>query len=133
MANCTKCGTQYEDGAKFCPSCGAPSGAPAAASNAKLYCILAYITPLWLIGLLVKPDNENPQVRFHVNQGILVTLLYVALGIISTILAVPLFFLFWLWPILYILVAVINILGLINAIQGNDKRLPIIGNIDIIK
>ncbi len=29
MAFCGKCGTEYEEGAKFCPSCGAPTEIPA--------------------------------------------------------------------------------------------------------
>ncbi len=28
MAFCGKCGTEYEEGAKFCPSCGAPTEIP---------------------------------------------------------------------------------------------------------
>ena len=34
MAFCTKCGKQLEDGTRFCPGCGAPQNAPAAAPAA---------------------------------------------------------------------------------------------------
>ena len=38
--------------------------------NAKLYGILAYIGILWLVGMFVQPEKDDPFVRFHVNQGI---------------------------------------------------------------
>ena len=33
---------------------------------------------LWLVGLLV--DKNNSKMRFHVNQGVLLTIVYVAVG-----------------------------------------------------
>lgn len=42
MPYCTNCGAQYDDGAKFCPTCGATTG-EAAQSNAQQNA--AYTTP----------------------------------------------------------------------------------------
>ena len=39
-------------------------------SNAKLFSILAYISLLWLLGLLISPEKTSPFVRSHVNNGI---------------------------------------------------------------
>lgn len=42
MPYCTNCGAQYDDGAKFCPTCGATTG-ETAQSNAQQNA--AYTTP----------------------------------------------------------------------------------------
>ena len=40
-------------------------------SNQILYCVLSYIYVLWIVGLLAEKDN--PTVKFHVNQGIILS------------------------------------------------------------
>lgn len=95
--------------------------------NKKVYCILAYIGILWLVGLIQM--KEDPDVKFHVNQGIVLSIAGVVLGIIA---AIPV--LGWiLAPIGGIVILVFVILGIIAANKGEQKELPLIGKIRILK
>ena len=53
-----------------------------AEKNVKLYSILAYIGILWIVGLLVK-EKDNKTVKFHVGQGMLLTILSIAISVIN--------------------------------------------------
>ena len=55
-------------------------------SNEKVYNVLAYIGILFIVGLIA--DSQNPKVRFHVNQGLVLFLAEVILGIVCSIIAV---------------------------------------------
>lgn len=87
--------------------------------------ILAYI--IFFIPLLAAKDS--PYARFHANQGLILFLGYVICSIL------------WLIPILgwiaapigYLAVTVFSVMGLINAIGGKAKNLPIIGKMKIFK
>lgn len=81
--------------------------------NTKLYSILAYIGILFLVGLLA--DKENPVVRFHVNQGLILFLANLILWCVFPV---------WI---------VFMVLGIMNAAKGEMKPLPLIGGIKIIK
>lgn len=152
MKYCSHCGAPLSDEASFCTACGqkqsAPTGAQknagatGATENAKVLCVLSYIPFLWLIGLLVRPDNENPTVRFHVGQGIILTIatavISVAISLVSAILGL---ILGWTWGGLVFRGVVIGLLttaasvldiywmvqGIINACRGQNTELPIIG------
>ena len=92
-------------------------------SNAKLFSILAYISVLWLLGLLISPEKTSPFVRSHVNNGIV-------LCITGAILAcIP--FLGWFCEIA---VVVFMVMGIIAAAKNQYFTLPIIGDkIKIVK
>lgn len=49
----------------------------ASADNTKVFCVISYISILWLVGLMA--DRYNPKVRYHVNQGIILTIFYAVL------------------------------------------------------
>ena len=99
-------------------------------NNNKLYNVLSYLN-LWLIGLLVAPNDQD--VKFHVNQGIILTIAWVAAGILSFILAfIPI--LGWILAFaIYVFIGVLAIMGIINASNGVQKELPLIGKIKILK
>lgn len=99
-------------------------------NNNKLYNVLSYLN-LWLIGLLVAPNDQD--VKFHVNQGIILTIGWVAAGILSFILAfIPI--LGWILAFaIYVFIGVLAIMGIINAAKGVQKELPLIGKIKILK
>lgn len=119
-----------------------------ATDNAKLYSILSYLGILWLIGLLGSQKN-NPSVRFHVNQGIILSIFQVAVSIVAAILNAiigAIFshtaygFLVYTSPtgvllirvITYIASAVIlagTIIGIVNASQDKEQPLPLIGKL----
>lgn len=85
----------------------------------KTYNILAYISILWLVGLLSAKDQ--PDVRFHVNQGIILSIasLFVWIPVLGQILAIG--------------IIILAIMGIIAANKGEQKELPIIGKIKILK
>ena len=85
-------------------------------SNAKLFSILAYISVLWLLGLLITPEKTSPFVKNHVNNGIV-------LCITGAILAcIP--FLGWFCEIA---VVVFMVMGIIAAAKTQYYTIPIIG------
>ncbi len=105
-----------------------------ASDNTKLYSILAYIGPLFLVGLLAGKDN--PRVKFHVNQGLVLLLAWFAVWIAALILDIlPIGTLIpnlirWVGGLAYLVLAV---LGILNANNGVEKELPFIGHLSLIK
>jgi len=95
--------------------------------NKKMYCILCYIFILWLVGMTQMPQDED--VKFHVNQGIILTIAGVAIGIIY---AIPVLGLI-LGPIASLGLFIFAIMGIINANNGVQKELPLIGKFQIYK
>lgn len=110
----------------------APYQAPPSVDNssAKVICILDYFSVLCLLGLFVEKDN--PDVRFHTNQGLILFLLEVVIGVVSTILG-------WI-PILGFIIRIIcsllslgcvalAIVGIVNVAQNQRRPLPVIGKL----
>lgn len=93
----------------------------------KVMGVLAYI--FFLIPMLAAKDS--PFAKFHTNQGLLVFLAAVAVNIVGGI--IP--FIGWILilPLGNLAVLVLAIMGIINSANGKAKKLPIIGNIEIIK
>ena len=87
--------------------------------------LLAYI--LFFIPLLAAKDS--PFARYHANQGLV---LFLAAILSSVILIIPI--LGWIIaPILSIVITVLAVIGIINALNGKAKELPIIGKFKILK
>ena len=150
MAFCKQCGTQLPDGSTFCPSCGTKSTeeqsssgqyqynqqanpnpnyyhVPNDAADNKLISILCYFGILFLIPYLTKP--ESPFVKFHSNQGLVLFLLALVSGAVGKI---PI--LGWIvGAVCGVFVFVCFILGIVNVCNGDMKKLPIIGEIEILK
>ncbi len=149
MAFCGTCGTKVDEGINFCPSCGNAMTANAAtqqkaagqeqtASQAvtfdakdieanKLMAVLGYI--LFFIPLLAAKDS--PYAKFHANQGLILFIAGVAVGIIGSI--IPILGWFLILPFGSLIVGILGIVGIINAIGGKAKELPVIGKFKIIK
>ena len=93
-------------------------------NNNKVMAVLCYLGILWLVPLLTEYKND-PFVKFHINQGIILT-------IFSAIVWV-----FGLIPVLGgviswaggIAALVLMIVGIINAVNMEEKPLPIIGTL----
>lgn len=118
-------------------------------TDIKVYNILSYIAILWLVGLL-GPDKDNKKVRFHVGQGMLVTLLWITISIINNVFIANIFrstYVVWgvsytsgisslgytIMTLLSLIPLVFSIIGIINAINGNENELPIIGKFAFYK
>jgi uncharacterized membrane protein len=155
MAFCGKCGSEIKDGAQFCPSCGASvAGKPvkqaaqvgevqADASDAeqgKVMSVISYIGILCLIPIITGDYKKSPFVKFHTNQGLVLCIADVAWWFVSFILGLILGRL-WILSILWSLVGfavwvgviVLIVLGIINAVNGRMKPLPVIGKFEILK
>ena len=87
--------------------------------DAKTTSIVAYLTWIGLIIAVVAGDKEGA--KFHVNQA-LVIMLFSLLSIIPCI--------GWVWGIFML---VCWIMGLIAAINQEEKEVPLIGKIKILK
>ncbi|MBP5631489.1 MAG: DUF4870 domain-containing protein [Clostridia bacterium] len=100
----------------------------------KIMAVLAYIGLLLLIPLFAAKNSKFA--RFHVNQGLPLMIVGLAIGIIS----IPL----GLIPIVGIITSIIfglaglcvlalAILGIVNASTGKAKKLPLVGKFKILK
>lgn len=83
--------------------------------------ILAYIGPLILVSYLLAKDD--PFVKFHIKQGLLLVIGEVAAWMLGMMFW-PLFFLVQIANIFFLVLAVV---GIIRAAQGQMKELPLIG------
>lgn len=78
---------------------------------------LSYLGILWLIPLLTM--KENTFAKFHVKQGIMLTILGVANCVIVWIPVVG-----WVVPVYMVVMA---IMGIVNSLNGKYWTMPIVG------
>jgi len=97
----------------------------------KIYAILAYFGPLFLVPLLAA--KNSPFAKFHTNQGIILFILWLAVWILSLIVIAISWRLYIIIQILYLGITVLAIIGIINAAKGEEKELPLIGQFKILK
>lgn len=143
MAFCRYCGAPMDDNVRFCANCGnVVDGGGAAARNAdhtaeydaldvsetkylSLFCYLGIFFAIF--ALVAKPHSQF--VRYHANQGLVLTLLGFACGIVMI---VPV--LGWIAGAVGSIFSVVCvIIGIINCCKGKAKELPIIGRITIFR
>ncbi|MBQ7837427.1 MAG: hypothetical protein IJ395_02285 [Clostridia bacterium] len=153
MLTCKQCGTQVEDGVMNCTNCGASIEAPVQQNQPidlsekfnefnntadttseydaqdieknKVMAVLAYI--LFFIPLLAAKDSKFA--RFHANQGLVLFLG----GIIASVVAVIPVIGWIVAPIAGLVITVLAIIGILNALNGRAKELPVIGKFKILK
>ncbi len=89
--------------------------------DTKTTCILAYCTWIGLLIAYLAGDKESALAKHHLNNG-LVCFLFGLAAVIPVI--------GWIWSI-FIVVCVV--MGLVAAIKGEEKELPLLGKIKIIK
>lgn len=146
---CEYCGKNISEKAEVCPSCGQYTSLhkekvekSTTITDSKVFNILSYFGPLWIIGMLCdKKDDKD--VRFHVGQGMLVTIVEIAVALINNLIIANIFVrkidywyytykttsgfgLFLMW-VLWMIPAVLSVIGIINAYKGKQKELPYIG------
>ena len=157
MAFCNKCGQQIDDNVQTCPNCGAPNGVagnaqnfvnnftntadftaqfdPQDIQNNKVMALLAYLGFLFLIPLLAAPNSKFA--RFHANQGIVLFIFEAIAGVVTGIICIIPFVGWIIGGILSSAVGifglVLMILGIVNAVNGQAKQLPLIGGITLLK
>lgn len=92
----------------------------------KLMAVLAYIGPLVLIPILLAKDSKFA--KFHSNQGLVLFLLAIICGALSKLKLVG-----WLFGLCGTVVVILAIVGIVYALQGRAKELPVVGNWVILK
>lgn len=88
---------------------------------------LAYL--IFFIPLLVA--KESKFAKFHANQGLNLLLLSLAVNVVGGM--IPIIGWFIILPLGGVLTLVLFIMGIINAINGETKKLPLIGNVELLK
>ncbi len=139
---CQKCGTSVPEGDRFCPTCGEPITAAAKAPKAidhsdmftaedkertRFLAALCYFNFLFaIVGLLVEPNSKF--IRYHLNQSLVLTVFGMLCGLVAII---P--FIGWIASFVgAVAVLVFAIMGIVRAVNGEAKDLPIIGKYTVV-
>ena len=118
---------------------GQYSGPGGGTDNTKLYSILSYLGPLFIVGLVMDPDNQR--VRFHVNQGIVLLITWVVLGFATGIVSLIIGWIPFVGSLIRAILGLVAggggialmIVGIIHAANDELTPLPIIGGIEVLK
>lgn len=94
----------------------------------KMMAVLAYLGILVLVPIFAA--KESKFARYHANQGLVLALAEVAFAIVYSILVG---ILSTLLGLLWLGFVVLAIIGIVNAVNGRMKPLPLIGKITILK
>ena len=94
--------------------------------NKTLTSIFAYIGIIFWLIAYIAGDKEGA--KFHLNQGLVLAIAGVVASILSQI---PIIWI--VGSIISVICLVFAVLGIISAAKGEEKPLPIIGNIQILK
>ncbi|MCL2109758.1 MAG: hypothetical protein FWH20_10485 [Oscillospiraceae bacterium] len=159
---CHKCGANIPAGNAFCTGCGesvqgsqntgnstgnstgnanynqdfqgtdyTASFDPADIEANKGMALLSYVGILFVIPLFAIPQSKYA--RFHVNQGIILMLVWVALSVLNLpFQVISAFIHFNPFGFLYIIPFIYMVIGIINALSGKAAELPIIGKLRIL-
>lgn len=159
---CEKCGKELSL-SEICPECGIfsqSSDTPTKykSANRILFSALSYIGVFWLFGFLISPDKEDQAIRFHVAQGMILTIFGVVINIIAGIFSLLIKFIFEvqilflsatsggytppvmggilsgiLWLATYGMLVSFTIIGIVNAARDEQRVLPLIGGLAFYK
>ncbi len=102
--------------------------------NKKVTGIVGYITWIGLIVAFCAGDKEGA--KFHLNQSLVLWLAEIVVGLIATVggyIPVVGLIISLIAGICQLVLAVFWVMGLINAIKEEEKPLPLIGGIQILK
>lgn len=86
-----------------------------------LMAVLAYIGPLVIISYAMA--NNDPFVKFHVKQGLVLIVISLAMWVFRSMM----WNFFMIFNLVHLAVFVLAIIGIINAVQGKEKELPLVG------
>ena len=98
---------------------------PADVENNKVIALFAYLGILFIVPLIAGKDSRYA--RFHTNQGII---LFIFSFLITTLSALPT--VGRAFALCHVLVVIFVILGIINAVTGKARELPLIGKFRIL-
>lgn len=162
MAFCRYCGQPIQEGSRFCASCGAKleenqgaaaGEAPAAPPNAggdgareaegsRFVCAISYIGILFFVPLIAYPNSRFA--KFHANQALVLLIASIILrtaceAMSALFYALPLLpnmvgnFGGWVFDLAaWALPLAGTIFGFVNAVNGKEQPLPLIGKFNLI-
>lgn len=97
--------------------------------DVKILSAIDYIGLLFLVPYLVRPNDKFAV--FQANRGLLLLIATVVINAIGSI--IPVIGWFIILSLGGIFTLVLFIFGVISALKGEEKRLPLIGNFDLLK
>ena len=99
----------------------------------KTAAIVCYITWIGLVLAVVMADRNDPFFKFHLNNSLILVICGFATGIVGAVLClIPIIgWLIFLAAEVFLLVCLI--MGLVSAVNGECKPLPLIGEFQILK
>ena len=104
----------------------------------KAMAVLAYIGILVLVPIFAA--KESKFAKFHANQGLILLIVDVIVAILIMVLSAVILAISWrlywvstILSLLYIPLLGFSILGIINAVNGKAKELPLIGKFRLLK
>lgn len=112
--------TQQSQGQSVPPQ-GAPIETVHGPKQNTLMGILSYIGILALIPFFTA--KEDPFVKFHVKQGLVLLVIEVVVWLLGTMA----WQLYMVLNLLNLVLVVFSIIGIINVVQGKQKELPLVG------
>ncbi len=101
-------------------------------TTVKVLTAIGYLGFLFLIPLLVVP-KDNKFTRFHVNQALVLFIADIVLGVVSGILGLIPYVGVIIGSICGLLVLVVMIIQIVAVANGEEKEIPLIGKIRLIK
>jgi len=109
-------------------------------SEIECFCYFAYLGPFWFIGLL-SADRDDPKLRFHLNQGLVLfiaeVIAFVAVYFLGRLLALIPYVGGVLAGLLWLAVVGcafwLAVTGMLTVAADRKKRLPVIGQIQILR
>lgn len=99
----------------------------------KTAAIVCYITWIGLVLAVVMADRNDPFFKFHLNNSLILVICGFATGIVGAVLClIPVIgWLIFIAAEVFLLVCLV--LGIISAVNGECKPLPLIGDFKILK
>lgn len=95
-----------------------------------LMAVLSYLGPLVIVSYLVAKDDTF--VKFHIRQGAVLFAIEVIISVLFPRMFMMVFFpLMFVLPIVNIALLVLSIVGIVNAVQGKEKELPLVGHLAV--
>ncbi|MBR4433331.1 MAG: hypothetical protein IKS80_02350 [Bacteroidaceae bacterium] len=98
---------------------------PADVENYRIVSLFAYLGFLFIVPLIAGKDSKYA--RFHTNQGII---LFIFSAILAFLVRFP--HVGWIFALGEVVVVIFTILGIINAVTGKARELPLIGKFRIL-
>ncbi len=96
----------------------------AKSENKTMWAAVAYI--IFFLPLLVPEAKDDSFVKFHVKQGLVLFLFSLILQVVGTI--IPIIGWLIIMPIAGLATLVLAIIGIVNALNSQEKELPLIGS-----